>query len=109
VKCLVDVNDEALLIEGLKALSGNVNPPAFKMIVELRRSLLDHLSAVYPASVIHSDPIDDSAAASVVAVVKTASTVSRMFPQFRKAVGSARHGKVQLSSQCVTWLAIAHN
>ena len=89
-RCLIDLNDETLLIEGLKASSRTVIPLDFKMIVELRRGLLDHLSAVCPTSEIHNVLINDI----LVRVLTTASTVSRMLPAFRKAVGIEKNEKV---------------
>lgn len=88
-----------MLVEGLKGPSDTKNQLQFKMIVELRRGLLDHLSAVYLTSAVHNVPTDDHAAGSVASLIDTASTVSRMLPAFRKAVGRRKDEKVRQTSR----------
>lgn len=94
LRCLVDSNDEVALIDGLKASSAAATPRHFKMILGMRTSLLDHLSALLPRSAIHSIPIDDSDATSILSLIKTASTVSVLLPAFRKHLGSRKAEQV---------------
>lgn len=91
--CLVDMNDEAILVTGLKGSPDSFNTLYFKMLVHLRRGLLDNLCVVYPACS-HYTSIGTCEATNSASIVKTASTVSRMLPVFRKVAGAANSGTV---------------
>lgn len=101
LKCLVDATDDAIIIDGLKSSSASESLLMVKMIVEMRRGLLDHLSLVYPSSSIHDAPFDENAVSSSASLIKMAFTISRMLPSFRKAIGggtSAQVTTVRISS-----------
>lgn len=100
--CLVDRHDEATLVKGLKGSPDSFNTLHFKMLVQLRRGLLDNLCAVYLTSGIHGISISNSEATNAASIVETTSTISRMLPAFRKVVGNVTSGTVS-DYLCSTW------
>ena len=90
--CLVDKNDEDTLKGGLKGFSDSVTPLQFKMIVQLRRDLLDNLCAVYAGSVSYAN--NENEVTITESIIETASAVSRMLPEFRKVASSDDMGLV---------------
>lgn len=97
LKCLLDTNDDAFLIDCLRQSTGCTAPAHFKMMVELRRGLLDHLCEVYQASSIHDGPIDEKLVSSITCFMQMASAVSRLLPTFRKSIDTWRLSEVQLN------------
>lgn len=95
LKCLLDTNDDALLIDCLTQSTRSTALEHFKMMVELRRGLLDHLCEVYQASSIHNGPVDEKAVSSITCFMQMASAVSRLLPTFRKSVDTCRLSEVQ--------------
>lgn len=99
MRCLVDSGDEGALVDGLKASSSSGPPIQFKMILELRRSLLSHLSALYLRSAIHDASVGDSAMSEIASVIETASTISRMLPTFRKTLATREFEQVMYKGE----------
>lgn len=84
LKCLLPTNDDTVLMEGLKLQSQTSIQEDFRMIVILRRHILDHLCAVGLEIPFLDGPIDDNMHACVSSVMKTASAISALLPTFRK-------------------------
>ena len=96
MKCLVDKDDDAVVIEGLSASAKYATLAGFSMTVNLRRSLLDHISSVYQTICVHVENTDRTFAE---AVIQMASDISRLLPTFRKKADLPRDTmKVGLSS-----------
>ena len=95
LKCLLDTNDDALLIDCLTQSKPSTTPAHFKVMVQLRRGLLDHLCEVYQASSIHEGPVDEKTVSSITCFMQMASAVSRLLPAFRKSIETCRVSEVK--------------
>jgi hypothetical protein len=102
LKCLLDTNDDTVLMDCLQEQPRSTAPAHFKAIVELRRGLLDHLCEVYQTSSIHDGPVDENVVSSVTCSMQMASVVSRLLPTCRKSTETSQLFEVSFLYGAIT-------